>query len=126
MSALYTNALTGTDVLLLRAQDHVLHPFPSKKVKRELSLQAGMTLVQVDDWFKNYRRRNWLQLSYVPPQSSEILQAWVQLNLSHPFPTAFTKMHLAASSNMSIRQVNDWFKNYRKRHWDNVMWALVL
>ena len=117
-AALYTNTLTGTDVLLLWAQDHILHPFPSKKVKRELSLQADMSLVQADDWFKNYRRRS--GLSYVSPQLSEILQAWVQLNLSHPFPTAFTKMHLAASSNMSIRQVDDWFKNYRKRscgHW---------
>ena len=50
-----------TDVLHRWAQDHIMQPFPNKSVKRELSRNASMSLLQVNDWFKNYRRRKWDQ-----------------------------------------------------------------
>ena len=46
-----------------------------------------------------------------------ILRAWAQHNVMHPFPSAQTKHALGSMADMTIAQVSDWFKNYRRRQW---------
>ena len=51
-------------------------------------------------------------------QGVVILQAWANYNMLHPFPSATVKLELASSAGMTFTQVCDWFKNYRRRHWE--------
>lgn len=37
-------------------------------------------------------------------------------------PSVAEKHELAAAANLSIKQVNDWFTNFRKRHWEEEMY----
>ena len=46
-----------------------------------------------------------------------ILKSWVDDNLEKPYPSVRQKLELGASAGLSMKQVNDWFTNFRKRHW---------
>ena len=50
-----------------------------------------------------------------------ILKEWVDDHIDDPYPSVAEKQQLAAEANLSIKQVNDWFTNYRKRHWEDAM-----
>ena len=50
--------------------------------------------------------------------SKRVLKAWFDEHLDSPYPTPKEKSLLARSAGLSIKQVNDWFTNYRKRHWE--------
>ena len=52
-----------------------------------------------------------------------ILKNWVDDNLEDPYPTVQEKQELGASAGLTMKQVNDWFTNYRKRHWEDEMMA---
>ena len=53
------------------------------------------------------------------PEARQIFEDWLQEN-KHPYPTAKQKAVLARQTQLSSRQVNDWFTNYRKRHWQKL------
>eukprot|EP00327_Prymnesium_parvum_P033981 CAMPEP_0195593650 /NCGR_PEP_ID=MMETSP0815-20121206/999_1 /TAXON_ID=97485 /ORGANISM="Prymnesium parvum, Strain Texoma1" /LENGTH=269 /DNA_ID=CAMNT_0040732807 /DNA_START=121 /DNA_END=930 /DNA_ORIENTATION=- len=51
-------------------------------------------------------------------QSRNVLKQWVDQHLDHPYPSPLEKNVLARAANISLKQVNDWFTNFRKRHWN--------
>ena len=53
-----------------------------------------------------------------------VLKAWVDEHIEDPYPSIEEKQVLAQKGNLSIKQVNDWFTNWRKRHWEDEMIAL--
>ena len=56
--------------------------------------------------------------------SRRILKQWFDAHDDNPYPTPLEKNMLAAAANMNVKQVNYWFTNYRKRHWQwNDEWA---
>ena len=61
------NTVHGADVLRAWAIHNVIRPFPTARTKHDLSIVADMTIAQVIDWFKNYRRRQWItdKLAYL-------------------------------------------------------------
>ena len=61
------STVNGADVLRRWAIQNVVHPFPTARTKHDLSIVTGMTIAQVIDWFKNYRRRQWIadKLAYL-------------------------------------------------------------
>ena len=50
--------------------------------------------------------------------SRRILKEWFDAHEENPYPTPLEKHVLAAAASMSIKQVNDWFTNHRKRYWN--------
>lgn len=38
-------------------RSHFKHPYPSEEEKKQISLQTNLTLIQVNNWFINARRR---------------------------------------------------------------------
>jgi hypothetical protein len=43
----------------LFSEEHFCHPYPNAQEKGELALQAGISTVQVANWFANARKRVW-------------------------------------------------------------------
>jgi hypothetical protein len=73
----------STNLLKKWLFDHLFHPYPTEEEKSALSLQTGLTLNQISNWFINARRRilqpmlesvrqqqqlNGLEPSSIPPQ----------------------------------------------------------
>ena len=50
--------------------------------------------------------------------SKRLLKQWFNEHIEHPYPTQREKEALAKTANLSLKQINDWFTNYRKRHWE--------
>lgn len=50
-----------------------------------------------------------------------VLAEWVEKHMEDPYPTTEEKQEIASAAQLSLRQVNDWFTNYRKRHWQTDM-----
>ena len=46
-----------------------------------------------------------------------MLTRWFNEHVEDPYPTTLEKQVLASNAHMSVKQVNDWFTNHRKRHW---------
>ena len=44
-----------------------------------------------------------------------ILERWLLENVENPYPTPKTKRELAKQTNLSIKQIDIWFKNSRKK-----------
>jgi len=47
----------ATNILKKWLFDHLFHPYPTEEEKSALSLQTGLTLNQISNWFINARRR---------------------------------------------------------------------
>jgi hypothetical protein len=47
----------STNLLKKWLFDHLFHPYPTEEEKQSLSLQTGLTLNQISNWFINARRR---------------------------------------------------------------------
>lgn len=51
----------------------------------------------------------------LPKQATEILRSWLFSHIVHPYPTEDEKRSLAAQTNLTLLQVNNWFINARRR-----------
>ncbi|KAL9657531.1 hypothetical protein ABK040_000959 [Willaertia magna] len=49
----------ATTILKQWLFSHFLHPYPTEEEKKELCLETGLTLTQVNNWFINQRVRTW-------------------------------------------------------------------
>ena len=56
-------------------------------------------------------------------EARRILKGWVDLHIDDPYPSVSEKHELAMAAGLSIKQVNDWFTNFRKRHWEDEMYS---
>ena len=54
-------------------------------------------------------------------EARRVLKSWVDDHLEDPYPTVNEKNQMAQAAGLTIKQVNDWFTNYRKRHWEGEM-----
>ena len=56
-----------------------------------------------------------------PPAQSpkRCLQEYVDSHLSLPYPSPDEKAELASKAGMTVTQINNWFINYRARHWED-------
>jgi len=50
--------------------------------------------------------------------AKEQLRTWSQEHLDSPYPSAREKAALAKQANLKNKQVEDYFRNYRRRHWE--------
>ena len=52
-------------------------------------------------------------MSY-PDESKLILEKWLSLNQTNPYPTTQEKKNLAIQTNLSVQQISLWFANARR------------
>ncbi|XP_074596380.1 homeobox protein PKNOX2-like [Brevipalpus obovatus] len=51
----------------------------------------------------------------LPKQATAILRSWLFQHIVHPYPTEDEKKAIAAETNLTLLQVNNWFINARRR-----------
>ncbi|XP_052861006.1 homeobox protein Meis3-like [Anopheles cruzii] len=51
----------------------------------------------------------------LPKQATSVMRAWLFQHLVHPYPTEEEKRVIAAQTNLTLLQVNNWFINARRR-----------
>ncbi|XP_026477412.1 homeobox protein PKNOX2-like [Ctenocephalides felis] len=51
----------------------------------------------------------------LPKQATSVMRAWLFQHLVHPYPTEDEKRNIAAQTNLTLLQVNNWFINARRR-----------
>ncbi|GLT79489.1 hypothetical protein SLA2020_509750 [Shorea laevis] len=54
----------------------------------------------------------------LPKESTQILLNWWNVNYRWPYPTESEKAVLTVSTGLDPKQINNWFINQRKRHWN--------
>ncbi|GLT83800.1 hypothetical protein SLE2022_020710 [Rubroshorea leprosula] len=54
----------------------------------------------------------------LPKESRQILLNWWNVNCQWPYPTESDKAVLTVSTGLDPKQINNWFINQRKRHWN--------
>lgn len=51
----------------------------------------------------------------LPKHATSVMRSWLFQHLVHPYPTEDEKRHIAAQTNLTLLQVNNWFINARRR-----------
>ena len=54
-----------------------------------------------------------------------VLKTWVDQHLDDPYPSVAEKSQLALQAGLTMKQINDWFTNFRKRHWEDEMYRVA-
>mmetsp|Transcript_33130 Transcript_33130/g.43629 ORF Transcript_33130/g.43629 Transcript_33130/m.43629 type:complete len:407 (+) Transcript_33130:163-1383(+) len=146
----------STDILKdwLLTPCNFIHPYPDAKAKKMLVEKAGLSSLQLKNWFTNARRRIWRPLmqnilnsidlepmleearikhavskvqfhkssensTLSQHSSTEILKAWILScdNFLHPYPTVSQRKMLVKLTNLTTKQLKNWFTNARRRIW---------
>mmetsp|Transcript_5071 Transcript_5071/g.13634 ORF Transcript_5071/g.13634 Transcript_5071/m.13634 type:complete len:290 (-) Transcript_5071:649-1518(-) len=53
----------------------------------------------------------------LPKEATQVFRAWALQNLEDPYPTDSEKVELATTTGVPLKQITNWFINYRKRFW---------
>ncbi|GFN85331.1 homeobox protein pknox2-like [Plakobranchus ocellatus] len=51
----------------------------------------------------------------LPKQATQVMKSWLFQHIVHPYPTEDEKRQIAAQTNLTLLQVNNWFINARRR-----------
>ncbi|XP_055390546.1 uncharacterized protein LOC129619330 [Condylostylus longicornis] len=71
-----------------------------------------------DDFNSNYSNQSESKKhkrGILPKQATSVMRAWLFQHLVHPYPTEDEKRAIAAQTNLTLLQVNNWFINARRR-----------
>ena len=97
---------------------HLTNPYPSDEEKWQLANKTGLTILQVNDWFNDARRRKFKSLmdkSKKPHSYSnsvrEVLNEWLFQHSTNPYPSEDQKKQLSENTGLTIDQVNSWLFN---------------
>ena len=109
--------LDALDVDVVLEDEHEFYGLPDAKDvddhvnNVELAMELLGYTVAVDDEQTMTRR--------LSEAATRILKEWFNNHIEHPYPDADEKQTLADLTGFTLKQINYWFVNYRKRHWDN-------
>ncbi|XP_050526900.1 homeobox protein PKNOX2-like [Daktulosphaira vitifoliae] len=79
-----------------------------------LSATSGGSCDEDDDYFGSKRKRQ-QKRGILPKQATSVMRSWLFQHLIHPYPTEDEKKIIAAQTNLTLLQVNNWFINARRR-----------
>lgn len=95
--------------------NNLQNPYPSSKEKSYLAKKTGMTIVQLNDWFKIRRKK--LKSSKIferlPTYFSEDIKLFRNFFINNPNPNKYEKQKLAKITKKTIKQVSCWFAKER-------------
>ncbi|KPP64655.1 homeobox protein PKNOX2-like, partial [Scleropages formosus] len=74
----------------------------------QVNLDLSSLLDNEDKKSKNKR-------GVLPKHATNIMRSWLFQHLMHPYPTEDEKRQIAAQTNLTLLQVNNWFINARRR-----------
>ncbi|XP_039298141.1 homeobox protein Meis1 [Nilaparvata lugens] len=77
-----------------------------------LSATSGGSGDEDDDMFGSRKKQ---KRGVLPKQATSIMRSWLFQHLVHPYPTEDEKRQIAAQTNLTLLQVNNWFINARRR-----------
>jgi len=100
-------------------RDRVLHEIGLLKKRYRHNLATGSR--QASRCLIMRRSRRQERRHTLGMEARRLLKEWVDAHLEEPYPTIVEKQELASATCLSLKQINDWFTNYRKRHWDESM-----
>ncbi|GLG92950.1 Homeobox protein homothorax, partial [Gryllus bimaculatus] len=66
-----------------------------------------------DDDFLNSKKKQ--KRGVLPKHATSVMRSWLFQHLVHPYPTEDEKRQIAAQTNLTLLQVNNWFINARRR-----------
>lgn len=90
-------------------------PYPSEPEKLALAKETNTSVVQVETWFINHRKRKQLSSrKHTPKEAVACFREWFEKN---PYPSVEEKLELSKETDTSLVQVTNWFINHRKRVW---------
>ncbi|XP_023589854.1 homeobox protein PKNOX2 isoform X3 [Trichechus manatus latirostris] len=81
---------------------------PQVSVQLCVNLDLTSLLDNEDKKSKNKR-------GVLPKHATNIMRSWLFQHLMHPYPTEDEKRQIAAQTNLTLLQVNNWFINARRR-----------
>jgi len=65
-----------------------------------------------DDFLSNKKKQ---KRGVLPKHATSVMRSWLFQHLVHPYPTEDEKRQIAAQTNLTLLQVNNWFINARRR-----------
>uniref|UniRef100_A0A8C6LAL7 Pbx/knotted 1 homeobox 2 n=1 Tax=Nothobranchius furzeri TaxID=105023 RepID=A0A8C6LAL7_NOTFU len=85
-----------------------LPPGPIQIQNSQVNVDLSSLLDTEDKKSKNKR-------GVLPKHATNIMRSWLFQHLMHPYPTEDEKRQIAAQTNLTLLQVNNWFINARRR-----------
>ncbi|CAL1547189.1 unnamed protein product [Lymnaea stagnalis] len=93
-------------------QHHVQQQPLQQQQQPQLDLKPGHHRVSDDeDDEKNSKQKRGI----LPKQATQVMKSWLFQHIVHPYPTEDEKRQIAAQTNLTLLQVNNWFINARRR-----------
>jgi len=81
-------------------------------IRRDLKRKYASSILSLKSEFMKKRRKGKL-----PDRSTNVLKEWWANNIVWPYPSEEDKKALIEKTELDSTQVNNWFINFRKRHW---------
>jgi hypothetical protein len=83
-----------------------------EELRQNLKRKYASSILSLKSEFMKKRRKGKL-----PDDSTDVLKAWWAENIVWPYPSEDDKRALIEQTGLDATQVNNWFINFRKRHW---------
>ncbi|NXC77674.1 PKNX2 protein, partial [Anhinga anhinga] len=87
-------------------------PFSAGSLPIPLCWQVNLDLTSLLDG-EDKKSKN--KRGVLPKHATNIMRSWLFQHLMHPYPTEDEKRQIAAQTNLTLLQVNNWFINARRR-----------
>ncbi|KAG8507168.1 Homeobox protein PKNOX1 [Galemys pyrenaicus] len=75
----------------------------------QLQLNQDLSILHSDDSSSKNKR------GVLPKHATSVMRSWLFQHIGHPYPTEDEKKQIAAQTNLTLLQVNNWFINARRR-----------
>uniref|UniRef100_A0A8I3PXE8 PBX/knotted 1 homeobox 1 n=1 Tax=Canis lupus familiaris TaxID=9615 RepID=A0A8I3PXE8_CANLF len=75
----------------------------------QLQLNQDLSILHQDDGSSKNKR------GVLPKHATNVMRSWLFQHIGHPYPTEDEKKQIAAQTNLTLLQVNNWFINARRR-----------
>ena len=97
------------DQILSTEQQRRYH---EEKLRQDLKRKYSSSIMMLKSEFMRKRKKGKL-----PDTSTDVLKQWWYDNIVWPYPSEDEKRVLICKTKLDATQVNNWFINFRKRHW---------
>ncbi|ERE75792.1 homeobox protein PKNOX2 [Cricetulus griseus] len=80
-----------------------------------IQIQSTQVNLDLTSLLDNEDKKSKNKRGVLPKHATNIMRSWLFQHLMHPYPTEDEKRQIAAQTNLTLLQVNNWFINARRR-----------